>query len=35
MVPPSGESLNALFEELERWEHHLKHADIDFRGLEL
>jgi len=39
MVPPSGKELNDLFEELERWEHQLKHSEfkdiINFEGPEL
>jgi len=34
MVPPPQESLNTLIEELQAWEHQLKHSDIDFERLE-
>lgn len=34
MVPPKGEELNTLFDELNRWNELLKAENIDWDGLE-
>ncbi len=30
MVPPTGETLNSLFEEFEAWNEHLSKIEFDF-----
>ena len=30
LVPPTGETLNSIFDELEEWNEHLSEIDFDF-----